>query len=155
VGKKKQGAAKELLSKIMYAPTKREAEAAKQVFESWARSEQYERAASLLEEDWERMVAYYSFPKEHWLPLRTTNVIESPFASVRLRTAASKRYKRVEGATTMIWKRLRVAEQTFRKINAPHLLMKVYAGIQYEDGQLPGRLRSPVSPAQQEQTRAA
>jgi transposase-like protein len=155
VGKKKQGAAKELLSKIMYAPTKREAEAAKQVFQAWARSEQYERAATLLEEDWDRMVTYYSFPQEHWLHLRTTNVIESPFASVRLRTAASKRYKRVEGATTMIWKLLMVAEQTFRKLNAPEQLIKVYAGIKYEDGQLPGRLRSPVSPAQQEQTRAA
>lgn len=152
VGRKKQGAAKELLSKIMYAPSKREAEAARSVFQAWARSEQYERAASLLEEDWDRMVAYYSFPQEHWLHLRTTNVIESPFASVRLRTAASRRYKRVEGATTMIWKLLMVAEQTFRKLNAPEQLIKVYAGIKYDDGRLPERLRSPT---QVEQPRAA
>jgi putative transposase len=152
VGRKKQGAAKELLSKIMYAPSKRVAAAAWSVFQAWALSELYERAASLLEEDWDRMVAYYSFPQEHWLHLRTTNVIESPFASVRLRTAASRRYKRVEGATTMIWKLLMVAEQTFRKLNAPEQLIKVYAGIKYDDGRLPERLRSPT---QVEQPRAA
>jgi transposase-like protein len=134
VGKKKQSTAKELLTKVMYAATRKEAEATKRVFQGWARSEQYDRAATLLEEDWDRLTAYYEFPKEHWVHLRTTNVIESPFASVRLRTAASKRYKRVEGATTMIWKLLLVAQQTFRKINAPELLVDVHAGIRCEDG---------------------
>ncbi len=140
VGKKKQSTAKQLLSKVMYAATRREAEAAKRVFQEWARSEQYDRAATLLDEairpvgDWDRMIAYYEFPKEHWVHLRTTNVIESPFASVRLRTAASKRFKRVEGATTMIWKLLLVAQQTFRKINAPELLADVHAGIRCADG---------------------
>jgi transposase-like protein len=134
VGKKQQGAAKELLSKVMYAPTRKAAEAARQVFSEWARSVQYERAATLLEEDWERMVAYYTFPKEHWVHLRTSNIVESPFASVRLRTTASKRYKKVEGASVMIWKLLMVAEQTFRKITASELLVKVYAGLCCEDG---------------------
>ena len=106
----------------MYAPTLEEAEKARVVFRKWARSEQFDKAAELLDEDWDRMVAYYAFPKEHWLHLRTTNVIESPFASVRLRTAASKRYKKVAGATVMIWKLLLVAEQAFRKLNAPDLL---------------------------------
>jgi transposase-like protein len=134
VGKKQQGTAKELLTKVMYAPTRKAAEAARQVFSEWAKSAQYERAATLLEEDWDRMVAYYAFPKEHWVHLRTSNIIESPFASVRLRTAASKRYKQVEGATAMIWKLLMVAEQTFRKISASELLVKVYAGMCCEDG---------------------
>jgi transposase-like protein len=138
VGKKRQGEAKELLRKVMYAPTLKQAEAAKKVFCEWARSYQYEKAASLLDLDWERMVAYYSFPKEHWQHLRTTNIVESPFASVRLRTAASKRYKRVAGATVMIWKLLMIAEQTFRKLNAPHLLAHVMAGLQYQDGELIG-----------------
>ena len=89
--------------------------------------------------DWDRMIAYYAFPKEHWKHLRTTNIIESPFASVRLCTAASKRYKRVAGATAMIWKLLMVAEQTFRKLNAPHLLPHVMAGLRYEDGELIGQ----------------
>ena len=144
VGKKRQGEAKELLRKVMYAPNRKEAEAAKKVFCEWARSYQYEKAAALLDMDWKRMVAYYSFPKEHWKHLRTTNIIESPFASVRLRTAASKRYKRVAGATAMIWKLLMVAEQTFRKLNAPHLLPHVMAGLRYEDGDLIGQ------PAQQQ-----
>ena len=136
VGKKRQGAAKELLSKVMYAETRKEAEAAKRVFQAWARSEQYEKAAELLDEDWDRMIAYYDYPKEHWIHLRTTNVIESPFASVRLRTAASKRFKRVEGATTMIWKLLMVAEMTFRKLNAPENLVQVFKGVRCDDGVL-------------------
>lgn len=136
VGRKRQGEAKELLRKVMYAPTRREAETARKVFCEWARSYQYEKAASLLDLDWNRMVAYYAFPKEHWKHLRTTNIIESPFASVRLRTAASKRYKRVIGATAMIWKLLMVAERTFRKLNAPHLLAHLIAGLRYEDGEL-------------------
>jgi putative transposase len=139
VGKKRQGEAKELLRKVMYAPSRKEAEAAKKVFCEWARSYQYEKAAALLDVDWDRMIAYYSFPKEHWKHLRTTNIIESPFASVRLRTAASKRYKRVAGATAMIWKLLMVAERTFRKLNAPHLLPNVMAGLRYQDGELIGQ----------------
>ncbi len=145
VGKKRQGEAKELLRKVMYAASRKEAEVAKKVFCEWARSNQYEKAAALLDVDWDRMIAYYAFPKEHWKHLRTTNIIESPFASVRLRTAASKRYKRVAGATVMIWKLLMVAERTFRKLNAPHLLPHVMAGPQYEDGELIGK--SPVQPA--------
>jgi hypothetical protein len=60
--------------------------------------------------------------------------VESPFASVRLRTTAAKRYKRVENATAMIWKLLLVAEQTFRKVNAPELMAKVAAGATYVNG---------------------
>lgn len=75
VGEKNLGTAKELLSKIMYAPTRNEAEAAKRVFQQWARAHQYEKAAALLDEDWDRMIAYYSFPKEHWRHLRTTNIV--------------------------------------------------------------------------------
>ena len=47
----------------------------------------------VLEDDWERMVAFYDFPEDHWKHLRTTNVVESPFAAVRLRTSAAKRFK--------------------------------------------------------------
>jgi len=134
IGKKKQSMAKKLLTNVMYAPTRDEAASTKRVFQEWAISEQCERAATLLDEDWDRLTAYYGFPKEHWVHLRTTNVVESPFSSVRLRTAASKRYKRVEGATTMIWKLLLVAQQTFRKINAPELLSDVHAGRSCENG---------------------
>ena len=134
VGKKKQPEAKELLTKVMYAETEKKVVECKRVFQQWAREQQYDKAAERIEQDWERMVAYYSLPKEHWLHLRTSNIIESPFASIRLRTTAAKRFKKVEGATAMIWKLLMVAEQTFRKLNAPELLAKVYVGHTYKDG---------------------
>jgi transposase-like protein len=57
--------------------------------------------------DWERLVTFYQFPREHWPHLRTSNVVESPFATVRLRTTAAKRFKRVENATALIWKLLK------------------------------------------------
>jgi transposase-like protein len=87
-----------------------------------------------LQRDWARMVTLYSFPKEHWHHLRTTNIIESPFAAVRLRTDAAKRYKRVDNASALIWKILRLAERRFRKLRAPHLLTAVAAGVEYIDG---------------------
>ncbi len=63
IGKKRQGEAKDLLRKVMYAPSRKEAEGAKKVFCDWARSYQYDKAAALLDVDWDRMIAYYSFPK--------------------------------------------------------------------------------------------
>lgn len=92
------------------------------------------KAVERLERDWERMISYYAFPKEHWKHIRTTNIIESPFSAVRLRTGAAKRFKRVENATALIWKMLLVVEQRFRKLNAPHLLAEIYAGVIYHDG---------------------
>jgi transposase-like protein len=60
------------------------------------------KAVEQLGHDWERMIAYYACPCEHWRHLRTTNIIESPLAAVRLRTTAAKRFKRVENATALI-----------------------------------------------------
>ena len=91
-------------------------------------------AGRRLEEDWERLVTFYAFPKEHWKHLRTTNVVESPFAVVRLRTAAAKRFKKVENATAIIWKTLLVAEQSFRRLDAPERLPEVAEGVVYVDG---------------------
>jgi putative transposase len=84
--------------------------------------------------DGERLVTFYQFPQEHWRHLRTTNVVESPFAAVRLRTTAAKRFKKVDSATATIGKVLQMAETTFRRLNAPELLPAVYAGAQYVDG---------------------
>jgi transposase-like protein len=92
------------------------------------------KAVERLLHDWERLITFYQFPREHWRHLRTTNVVESPFAAVRLRTTAAKRFKRVPSATAMSWKVLQVAESTFRRLNAPELLPTVYAGVQYMDG---------------------
>ena len=77
---------------------------------------------------------FYQFPREHWVHLRTTNIVESPFATVRLRTTAAKRFKKVENATALIWKMLQVAESTFRRLKGAELLPAVYAGAQYVDG---------------------
>ena len=79
-------------------------------------------------------MTFYQFPREHWPHLRTTNIVESPFATVRLRTTAAKRFKKVENATALIWKILQVAESTFRRLKGAELLPVVYAGARYVDG---------------------
>jgi transposase-like protein len=114
----------------------------------------YPKAVERLERDWERLIAYYAFPTAHWRHLRTTNVVESPFAAVRLRTSAAKRFKRVENATALIWRLLLVAEQQFRKLNAPHRRAEVYAGVAYADGQRVVTTKSKSSPAHREQVAA-
>jgi putative transposase len=134
VSKKRQGAAKVWLRQLMYADTREQAAELKGKFQAWCEQHECAAAGKLLEEDWERLVAYYDFPREHWTHLRTTNPVESPFAPVRLRTSAAKRYKRVENATAIIWKLLLVAEQSFRKVNAPELMAPVAAGATYENG---------------------
>jgi putative transposase len=140
--KREQPEAKELLRAVVYAPTRAEAVKARQVFQKrygpW-----YPKAVAALEEDWDRMVTFYDFPEAHWKHLRTTNVVESPFASVRLRTSAAKRFKRVASATALIWKLLTVAEKRFRRLDAPHLLRDVFEGRKFEDGK-------PVLPHQRE-----
>jgi len=60
--------------------------------------------------------------------------VESPFAAVRLRTDAAKRYKKVANAEALIWKILMIAEKKFRRLNAPELLEDVYAGKTFVDG---------------------
>jgi putative transposase len=80
------------------------------------------------------LVTFYQFPREHWPHLRTTNLVESPFATVRLRTTAARRFKKVENATALIWKLLQVAESTFRRLKGAELLPAVYTGAQYVDG---------------------
>lgn len=91
-------------------------------------------AVDTLNRDWDRMLTFHQFPKEHWQHLRTTNIVESPFASVRLRTDAAKRFKKVANATALIWRLLMVAEKRFRRLTAAHLLAAVYAGQKYENG---------------------
>lgn len=133
--KKLQPQARELLCEIPYAPTQVEAERRRDTFARRYRRS-YSKAVAILEKDWEHMVAFYSFPEMHWRHLRTTNVVESPFASVRLRTTAAKRYKKVENATALIWKILCVAERRFRMLNAPELLPGVYADAVFTDWKL-------------------
>jgi transposase-like protein len=130
---REQAGAKELLREVAYAPSRAEAVKAREAF-SKRYKPWYPKAVGVLEDDWDRMVAFYDFPEAHWKHLRTTNVVESPFASVRLRTGAAKRYKKVESATALIWKLLTVAEKRFRRLDAPHLLSDVYEGRKFVDG---------------------
>jgi putative transposase len=127
--KKVQPQAKRRLQEIAYAESQQEAEEKRDVFSEWCRKEGYRSAKETLLRDWDRMVTFYQFPKEHWRHLRTTNVVESPFAALRLRTNAAKRYKKVENATAVIWKTLMLAERRFRRLNAPEKLMQVYLGF--------------------------
>jgi transposase-like protein len=77
--------ARALLSQLPYAETQAECERLRREFAARYRR-RYPKAVEALERDWERMVTFYQFPREHWKHVRTTNVVESPFAAVRLRT---------------------------------------------------------------------
>ena len=81
--KRQQDQAKLMLRTIPYAPTRTEAERLRTVFTRWCGDHSYEAASEALERDWDRMVTFYDFPKEHWGHLRTTNPVESPFAALR------------------------------------------------------------------------
>jgi putative transposase len=129
-----QPEARALLQAIPAAPTRAEAERRRDAFAKRYRR-WYPKAVVALERDWERLVTFYEFPEPHWRHLRTTNVIESPFAAVRLRTSAAKRFKKVANATALIWRVLQVAERRFRKLNAPELLAAIARGERCVDGQ--------------------
>jgi putative transposase len=133
VPNKRQPSVRGRMREIMYATTRAEAER-KRDETVVAFRHICPQAMETLQRDWERMVTHFDFPKEHWHHLRTTNIIESPFAAVRLRTDAAKRYKRIDNASALIWKVLRVAERRFRKLRSPHLLTAVAAGVEYIDG---------------------
>jgi putative transposase len=133
VPRKRQAEVTVQLQQIATAETLRAATTLRDTFvRAYRRA--FPKAVECLERDWDRLVAYYAFPQEHWTHLRTTNVIESPFAAVRLRTSAAKRFKKVENATALIWKTLLVVEQHFRKLNAPHLCTAVSDGVVFHDG---------------------
>ena len=117
-----------LLTQIPAADTRAQAEARRDKF-AVRYKDRYPKAVATLERDWERMVTFYDFPQQHWRHLRTTNPVESPFASVRLRTNAGKRYKRVQSATALIWRVLtgredvkQAKDEEGRLISFTHLL---------------------------------
>ena len=85
-----------LMTQIPTAKTRQQAQKRRDRFAA-RYGEAYQAAVAILERDWERMVTFFDFPEAHWKHLGTTNLVESPFASVRLRTNAGKRYKRVQG----------------------------------------------------------
>jgi len=134
VPKRERASATLMLRAMAYAETIQEASRLKAKFQQWCGKKGIEKAGRLLDRDWERMVTFYRYPKEHWPHLRTTNPIESPFAALRLRTDAAKRFKKAANATAVIWRMLLIAEKRFRRLRSPHLLQDVYQGVQYVDG---------------------
>ncbi len=81
------------------------------------------------------MLTFFDFPAEHWLHLRTTNPIESTFATVKARTKKTKGAGSRKAGLAMAWKLLLAAEQRWRKVNAPHLVALVKAGVEFPNGQ--------------------
>lgn len=133
VSKKEQVEVKRHLNAMMYAETRQEALQERKKFEQAFRHNP--KAVKTVVENWERLTTYYDFPRAHWKHLRTSNVVESPFSRVRLRTAASRRFKSQTNATSLIWKTMMVAEMSFRKLNAPELVEKVASGTKYNNGE--------------------
>lgn len=134
VPKKHQAQATLMLRAIPYSETVQDAERLKSKFAQWCDKKGLEDAARLFDRDWDRMIAFYGFPRDHWHHLRTTNPVESPFAALRLRTDAAKRFKKVTNATAMIWRMLMVAESRFRRLRAPELAREVYRGALFVNG---------------------
>lgn len=124
---------RELLRQIAYAETRVQCERRRDQFRA-RYGKTYPKAVETLCRDWERLVAFYNFPKDHWRHLRTSNPVESPFAALRLRTSAAKRFKKVASAEALIWKTLMIAETKFRRLNAPELLKEVADGRKFVDG---------------------
>jgi putative transposase len=89
------------------------------------RRAEYERAAACLEADLDRCLTFYQFPEAHWSHLRTTNVIESPFASVRLRTNAAKRFKKTKSGVCLVHQVMQRLSKNWRHLKSAHLCATV------------------------------
>jgi putative transposase len=131
--KRVQPQAKRMLHEVLYAPTRREAEngIARFIAEYKAK---YPKAVECLTEDQEQLLAFFAFPADHWKHLRTTNPIESTFATVRLRSRVTKGAGTRAAGLTMTYKLLRAAEATWRRLDAQELIPLVRAGIRFVDG---------------------
>ena len=125
--------AKHALHDIWMAETRKDAEAALDAFiETYGRK--YEKAAECVAKDRDALLAFYHFPAEHWKHLRTTNPIESAFATVRHRTTRSKGCLSNKTALAMIFKLAQVAEKSWRRLKGYSLLPKVILGVKFNDG---------------------
>lgn len=131
--KGQQALAKGKLQEIWMAPSR---EAATAALEKFCRDYQakYPRATECLLKDREALLAFYDFPAEHWSHLRTTNPIESTFATVRLRTAKTKGCGSRQACLTMVFKLAESAQKRWRKLNGCALMMEVSAGVEFVDG---------------------
>jgi putative transposase len=128
-----QAQAKAGLHDIWMAPTKAQADKA---FDGFLQTYQgkYPKAADCLQKDREALLAFYQFPAEHWQHIRTTNPIESTFATVRLRTDKTRGCLSRTTALTMAFQLVRCAEKTWRRLRGYHRLAEIIAGIEFIDG---------------------
>jgi transposase-like protein len=111
----------------------------------------FPRAAAKITDDEEELLAFYDYPAEHWIHLRTTNPIESTFATVRLRTKVTKGHGSKAAALAMAFKLIESAQRRWRMINAPHLVALVRAGSVFVNGKLVERPEDQAAePAQPE-----
>ncbi|ADH85088.1 IS256 family transposase [Desulfurivibrio alkaliphilus] len=131
--KKLQLKAKADLHDIWMAETK---EDASQAFDRMlARFEdKYPKAMECLAKDRDELLAFYDFPAEHWVHIRTTNPIESAFATVRLRSKRSRNCGSRDTTLTMVFKLLQSAEKRWKKIKGFRRLAEVVTGIQFKNG---------------------
>ncbi len=94
----------------------------------------YPKAAECLAKDRDALLAFYDFPAEQWVHIRTTNPIESTFATVRLRTAKTRGCLSRETAFTMVFKLTLCAQRNWRRLNGSNWLAEVIEGVKFEDG---------------------
>jgi transposase-like protein len=128
-------AAKKHLAEIWNAEDKEHAQAAVRDFAA-AYGAKYPKAVAKVVDDLDELLAFYDFPAEHWVHLRTTNPIESTFATVRHRTKVTKGPGSRAAGLAMAFKLIESAQARWRSVNAPHLVALVRAGAKFHKGKL-------------------
>ena len=125
--------AKAAIHEIYQAETRADAEAG---IDDFARQfgDKYPKAVDKLIKDRDVLLTFYDYPAAHWTHLRTTNPIESTFATVRARTKVTKGAGSRRRGLVMAYKLLDAAQDRWRKVNSPELVIQVRAGIQFKDG---------------------
>src|SRR6188508_591651 len=121
------------LREIYGAPTRATAEAAIDVFAD-KYAAKYEKAVVCLTKDREALLAFFDFPAEHWDHLRTSNPIESVFATVRHRTVRTKGALSAKTAKLMVFKLVNAAAKTWRRLKGENQLPKVVQGVKFQNG---------------------
>ena len=125
---------KQALHEIWMAPTRKDAYGAFDIALT-TYSAKYPRAMECLEKDKEEMLAFYDFPAPHWQHIRTSNPIESTFATVRLRTKKTRGCVARHTILAMVWKLGQSAQKKWRKLRRFKLLGEVIRGVQFKDGE--------------------
>jgi transposase-like protein len=138
--------AKKALAEIWNAEDRRHALEAVKSFEA-AYGAKFPKAVAKITDDLEQLLAVYDFPAEHWIHLRTTNPIESTFATVRHRTKTTRGPGSRAAGLAMAFKLIEAAQARWRAVNAPHLVALVRAGARFEAGKLVERPDEHPQPA--------